>query len=74
LFPLFDETFEMVLPEGSDLQSSYLLLTVKDRCIMGEGLFLGESLLPLKNIQQTSTDISLQVIFNINILAKRYYI
>ena len=61
----------MVLPEGTNLQTTYLLLTVKDRCIMGEGLFLGESLLPLKNIQQSNTDISLQVTLNINILRNR---
>ena len=57
----FDESFEMVLPEDTNLERTYLLLTVKDKCLMGEGIFLGESLLPLKNIQRSNSNINFQV-------------
>merc|ERR1712141_554215 len=61
LFPLFDEKFEMVLPEDINLETTYLLITMKDKCLMGEGIFLGESLLPLKNIQQSNRNSNIEI-------------
>ncbi len=56
LFPLFDETFDFVLSGLSPLKlsDSYLQLVVKDRGIvpgMTGGIFLGEALIPLRDIQ-----------------------
>ena len=63
----FDENFEMVLPEDTDLETTFLLFTVKDKCLMGEGIFLGESLLPLKNIQKNNSNVNFKVNFIIMI-------
>ena len=51
----------MVLPEDINLETTYLLITMKDKCIMGEGIFLGESLLPLKNIQQSNRNSNIEI-------------
>eukprot|EP00095_Tigriopus_kingsejongensis_P000958 maker-scaffold83_size396513-snap-gene-0.15 protein:Tk00958 transcript:maker-scaffold83_size396513-snap-gene-0.15-mRNA-1 annotation:"conserved hypothetical protein" len=59
LFPLFDETFDLVVPPEIDVPTTFLHLTVKDRGVMGEGIFLGEAYLPLQRIQQSNLDISL---------------
>ena len=58
----FDETFDMVLPEGTDLAKTYLQFCVKDQGpVMGEGLLLGEAFLPLTDIVKEDGDISLKV-------------
>ena len=57
----------MVLPEDTNLETTFLLLTVKDKCLMGEGIFLGESLLPLKNIQKNNSNVNFKVNFIIMI-------
>ena len=51
----------MVLPEDINFETTYLLITVKDKCLMGEGIFLGESLLPLKNIQQSNRNSNIEI-------------
>ena len=52
----------MVLPEGTDISHTYLLFSVKDQSpVLGEGLLLGEALLPLKDIIKEDGDISLKV-------------
>ena len=60
----YDEVFDMVLPEDTDLNTTYILFTVKDKCLVGEGMFLGEALLPLKNVQRNNSSIRLQVILD----------
>lgn len=60
LFPLFDETFDLVLTDEIDVSTTFLHLTIKDRGVMGEGIFLGEAYLPLKEIQQSNLDIPIQ--------------
>ena len=57
----------MVLPEDTNLETTFLLLTVKDKCMMGEGIFLGESLLPLKNVQKNNSNVNFKVSFIIMI-------
>ena len=58
----FDETFDMVLPEGTDVSKTYVLLSVKDQSpVLGEGLLLGEALLPLADIVKEDGDVSLKV-------------
>ena len=58
----FDETFDMVLPEGTELSKTYLLFSVKDQSpVLGEGLLLGEALLPLADIVKEDGDVSLKV-------------
>lgn len=57
LFPLFDDTFDFVIPSASRrLHDAYLQITVKDKGMMGNSLFLGEAFLPLEDIEQTSMD------------------
>ena len=52
----------MVLPEGTDLSKTYLLFSVKDQSpVLGEGLLLGEALLPLADIVKEDGDVSLKV-------------
>ena len=52
----------MVLPEGTDIDHTYLLFSVKDQSpVLGEGLLLGEALLPLKDIVKEDGDVSLKV-------------
>ena len=61
-FYRFDETFDMVLPEGTDVSKTYLLFSVKDQSpVLGEGLLLGEALLPLADIIKEDGDVSLKV-------------
>ena len=61
----FDETFDMILPAAFDLAdsspSAFVHLCVKDRGVMGEGIFLGEAYLPLKSIEQADMDVVLAV-------------
>ena len=52
----------MVLPEGTDIDHTYLLFSVKDQSpVLGEGLLLGEALLPLKDIVKEDGHVSLKV-------------
>ena len=52
----------MVLPEGTELSKTYLLFSVKDQSpVLGEGLLLGEALLPLADIVKEDGDVSLKV-------------
>ena len=71
-FSRFDETFDILLTAGKgpsadpnaalvDLDSAFLHLTVKDRGVMGEGIFLGEAYLPLKDIVSSDIDVRLEV-------------
>ena len=57
----FDETFDMLLPEDTDRSSTYILFTVKDKGVMGEGIFLGEAILPLRNIIRDGEEMDLKV-------------
>ena len=53
----------MVLPEGTDVSKTYLLFSVKDQSpVLGEGLLLGEALLPLNDIIKEDGDDSLKVV------------
>ena len=62
LFWRFDETFDMVLPEGTEVSKTYLHFSVKDQSpVLGEGLLLGEALLPLSQIVKEDGDVSLRV-------------
>ena len=62
IFCRFDETFDMVLPEGTDVSKTYLLFSIKDQSpVLGEGLLLGEALLPLADIVKEDGDVSLKV-------------
>ena len=56
LFPLFDETFEMLVPETISTDNSFLLFSVKDRGPLGDRLLLGEALVPLSDISQCDQD------------------
>merc|ERR1719323_753754 len=57
LFPLFDETFDFVLRyEPHRFHDGYLLITVKDRGLLGNGIFLGEALLPLNELRIGDND------------------
>lgn len=49
----FDETLELTMPSNLDCSSSFLHLSVKDRGVMGEGVFLGEAFLPLGAVDRT---------------------
>ena len=53
----------MILPADLVDSSSagFVHLCVKDRGVMGEGIFLGEAYLPLKSIEQTDMDVVLEV-------------
>jgi len=68
LFPLFDETFDMVLPEGTEVSKTYLHFSVKDQSpVLGEGLLLGEALLPLSQIVKEDGDVSLRDVSQIQL-------
>jgi len=57
LFPLFDETFDFVVSGAHRrLDSAYLQICVKDRGIMGQGIFLGEAYLPLQEVEEENMD------------------
>ena len=42
--------------DHSRFRDAYLLITVKDSGFMGNGIFLGEALLPIQEIQMSDTD------------------
>jgi hypothetical protein len=50
LFPLYDETFDLVVPESVGRDRTFLLFAVKDRGPLGDKILLGEAVLPLENI------------------------
>ncbi len=50
LFPLFDETFDLVVPESSPRDRTFLLFSVKERGPLGDKILLGEAVLPVENI------------------------
>lgn len=57
LFPLFDETFDFFVSGAHKrLDSAYLQICVKDRGIMGQGIFLGEAYLPLQEVEEENMD------------------
>ena len=56
LFPLFDETFDMLVPETTNTDSCFLLFSVKDKGPLGDKLLLGEALVPLTDISQCDQD------------------
>ena len=51
LFPLFDETFDVVVPRELRPEASFLVFAVKDRGPLGDKLLLGEALVPLAEVQ-----------------------
>ncbi len=57
----FDEVFDLILPDSVDTNTAFLHICVKDRGVMGEGIFLGEAYLPLNTVLQTNMNIGLQV-------------
>ena len=46
----------MVNKANRRLHDAYLQITIKDKGIMGNGLFLGEAFLPLEDIEETNMD------------------
>jgi len=57
LFPLFDETFDFFVQGAHKrLDGAYLQICVKDRGIMGQGIFLGEAYLPLQEVEEENMD------------------
>jgi len=61
LFPLFDETFDFFVSNAQQRRSdSYLQISVKDRGIMGQGIFLGEAYLPLQEVEEENMDCPLR--------------
>lgn len=60
LFPLFDETFDMIIPANLNPENLFLLFSVKDRGPFGDSLLLGESLVPLHEVARCDQDCSLQ--------------
>jgi hypothetical protein len=61
----FDEIFDLILPDDLfDVYTAFLHIAVKDRGVMGEGIFLGEAYLPLKNVLQNDMDVRLEVSYN----------
>ena len=52
----------MILPTDLvDFSTGFVHLCVKDRGVMGEGIFLGEAYLPLNSIEQSDMDVVLEV-------------
>ena len=54
LFPIFDETFDLVLPGGGGGGDDelFLLLSVKDLGPLGDRILLGEAVLPLNQVKR----------------------
>ena len=52
LFPIFDETFDLILPEGVPRERLYLLFSVKDRGPLGDKILLGEAIIPIDKIKR----------------------
>ena len=48
--------FSVVQYDKQKFEESYLLITVKDNSIVGGGVFLGEALLPLSEVKESSID------------------
>ena len=46
----------MIQYEKEKFDNSYLLITVKDNSLVGGGVFLGEALLPLSEVKESSID------------------
>jgi len=61
LFPIFDETFDLILPEGVNRDKLYLLLSVKDLGPLGDRILLGEAIIPVSEIKNcgSNTDFEL---------------
>ena len=53
LFPMFDETFDLVLPGEVPLESLFLLLSVKDLGPLGDRILLGEAIVPLTEVTRS---------------------
>ena len=60
LFPLFDETFDMIVPESLNLEKTFLLFSVKDRGPLGDKLLLGEALVPLSEVARCDQNCGLE--------------
>jgi len=61
LFPLFDETFDFFVSGAHKRrENAYLQILVKDRGLMGQGIFLGEAYLPLCEVEEENMDRPLQ--------------
>lgn len=59
LFPLFDETFDVVVPRELRPEASFLVFAVKDRGPLGDKLLLGEALVPLGEVRRCDQDCEL---------------
>ena len=60
LFPLFDEIFDVVLPDDINVENSFLLFSVKDRGPLGDKLLLGEAIVPLHEVSRCDQNCSLK--------------
>ena len=60
LFPLFDETFDLVLPDSVSLEKSFLLFSVKDRGPLGDKLLLGEAVVALTEVTRCDQNCGLE--------------
>ena len=52
LFPIFDQTFDLILPEESARTNLYLLFSVKDLGPLGDRILLGEAIMPINKIKR----------------------
>ena len=52
LFPMFDETFDLILPEDADRDKVYLLFSVKDVGPLADRILLGEAIVPIDKIKR----------------------
>ena len=52
LFPMFDDTFDLILPEGVEEDKVYLLFSVKDVGPLGDRILLGEAIVPIDKIKR----------------------
>lgn len=60
LFPLFDETFDLIVPESVSLEKSFLLFSVKDRGPLGDKLLLGEAVVALSEVTRCDQNCGLE--------------
>ena len=60
LFPLFDETFDLTVPESISKEKTFLLFSVKDRGPLGDRMLLGEALVPLSEVERCNQNCSLE--------------
>lgn len=49
---MFDETFDLILPEFVKREKLYLLISVKDLGPLGDRILLGEAIIPVSEIKK----------------------